>query len=413
MYRSESLIESRPSVVQLNELQLSQLKQLSRELAGRAVFWGDDVDENASHKEVIRIEFLGGIEYRVTFLDVVGAVGLSEMSMIVRPKIPKEHFAHIAKAAFASSARLASPRLSLASGFEFHELLASWFLDELDALLARRLRRNYVNVRDRGATVKGRLQLVPTVNAWLKGDPVAEFEFDDFSLDNPPNRILKAAAVVIAQNPALAPEVRSRAAKYLRHMGTVGQYKRTDAKFRISREFHSYTQAFSLALDILNGLGRELNPGQSKAKSFLLKTPPLIEDGIRNILERGLRPLHVRKRGMALVAEVTVNPDLLLGPPPFTGDVKYKLAKSPWNRPDLAQAVFFAAAFRSPRALIIGFDQGQYRNSPKLDVGDIEVQGTFWDCSPNSTPEASEHALVASVSEFISDELVSVSGYRP
>jgi hypothetical protein len=247
----------------------------------------------------------------------------------------------------------------------------------------------------------------------LKGEPIAEFEFDDFNLDNPPNRILKAAAAAIAHNHAIAPEVRSRAAKCLRHMGTIGRYTRSDTRYRISREFHSYEQAFPLALDILNGLGRELNPGQSNARSFLLKTPPLIEDGIRNILERGLRPLHVRKRGMALVAEVTVNPDLLLGPPPFTGDVKYKLAKSTWNRPDLAQAVFFAAAFRSPRALIIGFDQGQYRNSPKLDVGDIKVQGTFWDCSPNSIPEASEQALVASVSEFIAEELAPVEGFVP
>jgi hypothetical protein len=222
--------------------------------------------------------------------------------------------------------------------------------------------------------------------------------------------MLKAAAAAIAHNTALAPEVRSRASKCLRHMGAIGAHSRKDTQHQISREFHSYTHAFPLALDILKGLGRDLNPGQAKARSFLLKTPPLIEDGIRNILERGLRPLHVRKRGMALVAEVTVNPDLLLGPPPFTGDVKYKLAKSPWNRPDLAQAVFFAAAFRSPRALIIGFDQGQYRNSPKLDVGDIQVQGTFWDCSPNSTPEASEQALLASVSEFIADKLVSVEG---
>jgi hypothetical protein len=92
---------------------------------------------------------------------------------------------------------------------------------------------------------------------------------------------------------------------------------------------------------------------------------------------------------------VSVNPDLEIGPPPFTGDVKYKIGDRSWNRQDLAQAVLFAAAYKSPHAVIADFAQMEVLH-PSLKVGDIHVSRLRWAIGDGTDPEESERRFAES-----------------
>ena len=79
------------------------------------------------------------------------------------------------------------------------------------------------------------------------------------------------------------------------------------------------------------------------------------------------------------------NPDLVLADTqPFAvADVKYKLAGSEWKRPDLYQAVAFAAGFSVLNAAIIEFLNPMQVSLPPVRVGPILVSHIGWDADPS------------------------------
>src|SRR5258708_7906791 len=78
---------------------------------------------------------------------------------------------------------------------------------------------------------------------------------------------------------------------------------------------------------------------------------------------------------------LTLNPDLVLADTqPFAvADVKYKLAGGEWKRPDLYQAVAFAAGFSVPHAAIIEFLNPMQVSLRPVTVGHIVVSHIGWD----------------------------------
>jgi hypothetical protein len=159
-------------------------------------------------------------------------------------------------------------------------------------------------------------------------------------------------------------------------------------------------------MDILAGSGRRLAEGEHLAGTFLLNSALVAEEGMRAVLADGLAPVGVVKTGgrMLLPALVSVNPDLEIGPPPFTGDVKYKVGNRSWNRQDLAQSVLFAAAYRSRRAIIADFTE--HPSPPRtLHVGDIQVSRVRWHVGPGSEPSTSEASILAQIRQQLGADL--------
>lgn len=106
--------------------------------------------------------------------------------------------------------------------------------------------------------------------------------------------------------------------------------------------------AIALGRNLLRWTGRSLAEGGAAAWTFLIRTPEMVEAGVRSVLAERLGPGTVRKEGRQLVGStLTFNPDLVFGGPAVAvGDVKYKLAGGDWDRSDLYQVVAFATAFR-------------------------------------------------------------------
>jgi 5-methylcytosine-specific restriction endonuclease McrBC regulatory subunit McrC len=168
-----------------------------------------------------------------------------------------------------------------------------------------------------------------------------------------------------------------------------------DLLVRADRTSGVYKAAVSLAHLILNSLGISLRLGAQSGTAFLIRTPELIEQGLRNVVSRVLPGVSVDKRSKPISKTgLTMNPDLVFNGGCAVGDIKYRTLGPDWQRNDLYQAVAFAAAFKAKYSVLLGFSQHAASNIPqRVQVGDVHVQPVAWCADANVAPAESERML--------------------
>jgi len=387
--------ESTTTTHPLSDEQATSLAHLGVTLASDRKWWGaSDSDEKA--RSVFRLTKLYDGNWRVEVGNVVGVVGLPGLTLIVEPKIGMAHFQHLLARSRGLPPTIDTSETSLGAAADLHRLVIEWFVRALERLLRRGLVRDYVDASDRIAFVRGHVRLTSTSRQWLQGRIVVDCEFEDFTEDTPANGFLAAAVLRAQRSSAIDDRLRSRLAHLARELPpprfpAVAEIDTAN----LPRRYAHYRGALDYAADILAGVGRALDTGDKLSGTFLLNSAAVVEDGIRSVLSSGLHPIRVVKTGgrRLLPAFVSVNPDLEIGPPPFTGDVKYKIGDRGWNRQDLAQAVLFAAAYKSPRAIITDFVERDI-SSAALQVGEIQVSRLHWRVGHDVEPAESERQFV-------------------
>jgi hypothetical protein len=127
------LVESSAKILDLNREQLEALDILSEELSGSQEYWGStpllDVDQRES--QIIRVESTRSGKHSVTVLDAVGALSIPGMTLIVKPKIPENHFTYIATRGLTSEGRFSRGALNLEKGVAFQDAVHLWFIQEI------------------------------------------------------------------------------------------------------------------------------------------------------------------------------------------------------------------------------------------------------------------------------------------
>lgn len=344
---------------------------------------------------MFRLTKLFGGNWRIEVGNVVGVVGLPDLTIIIEPKIGTSHFAYLL-ARSNGMTRTDSSLTSLQIAPALQGLVIEWFVRELDDLFRRGLLRDYVRSADRLPYVRGRVNLASTSRHWLQGRVVTDSEFEDFTEDTPVHRFLAAAVLQATRSRWASDWARARLSYASRELPAHSIEPPPDDYLEgLSPQYRHYERALNYAKDILSGVGRSLNSGDQDSGTFLLNSAAAVEEGIRAVLSDGLYPMRVVKTGgrKLVPALVSVNPDLEIGPPPFTGDVKYKIGDRHWNRQDLAQAVLFAVAYNSPHAIIADFVERDH-SVHSLHVGDVQVSRLRWIIGEGTTPEDSERRFV-------------------
>jgi 5-methylcytosine-specific restriction enzyme subunit McrC len=396
--------ESEFTIVELDEIQLAHLRQLSKDLAGSKSFWGspDDLPDS----RIIEIRPFEAGKYEVKVHNAIGTIVTPGLTILVKPKIPMEHFVFIASRAFSVSARKSKDKTALATGLAFHTLVCTWFLSEIETILSGGLARDYVTKNEDLSMVRGSIDLKSTTLNWLRGRVAVTSTFDEYSEDMIANRILKKALKVISRSVGMEASVMSRSNVLLRHFSGVGDLASSDKPD--TRNLHkSYVDALELAVEVIGGQGRTIGRGSNLSKTFLFKTPDLIESGITTILNSAKFGEKVEKRGKVLLpSRVSVNPDLIIGNVPFTGDVKYKIQHGEWNRNDLGQAVLFATAFSSPRSLVVSFVESIADQPEFVPVGPIGVTAISWLFGEGWTAEESAKDFIGRYESWLTKELI-------
>ena len=347
----------------------------------------------------------GGVEIRV--FDAIGAIDLPDSVLIVYPKIPIAHFNYIATHALVPPAKQKKSNFGLSGADHFLELVCTWAVESVEAILRDGLIRGYSPIHDEVLAIKGRINVRDATRKLYTGKLNLECQFDEFSANTALNRVLKQCLTFVASNPALTKSLSSRAKRALKHFDGVGNMVYSDLRAKTNRNSKHYADAIEFASNVLEQSGRDLATGKRRSRSFLYKTPLLIEEGIRKIVESGLAPVAVVKPRETFLAtsngqRVGVNPDLSIGKSPvYTGDVKYKIQANYWRRSDLAQAVFFAVAYDSPKALVIDFADEASKANGTVAVSNIEVTPVSWNVSAGIDPVAAREQLLSQISHWL------------
>lgn len=403
--RTLRIEEARSTTQVLSDEQAAMLTRLGGVLVGERRWWGESSPDTSSGS-VFRLTRLYGGSWRIEVGNVVGVVGLPGLTLIIEPKIGADHFQHLL-ARSNGLPRVDSASSYLATGVGLQRLVIEWFVSELNALFRRGVVRDYVDAADRLPYVRGHVNLASTSRQWLQGRAVADCEFEDFTEDTAHNCYLAAAIEYARRSPWIDESLRARLAYAAREL----PHPRPDPLLKIELDnlpprYKGYRKPLKYAVDILSGVGRAFDSGIESSGTFLFNSAAVAEEGIRVVLAAGLHPMRVVKTGgrQLLPSFVSVNPDLEFGPPPFTGDVKYKVGDRSWNRQDLAQAVLFAAAYKSPQAFITDFVTPS-TSHPTLVVGDIRVNRLRWAVGQGTEPEESERSFVENAKAMMSSAM--------
>jgi hypothetical protein len=162
-------------------------------------------------------------------------------------------------------------------------------------------------------------------------------------------------------------------------MGDASELQAGDLDKTLDRQTRHYEDSWVLAIHVLSSTGRILAHGADKAWVFLLRTPEMIEDGIRALLANGLGTSRVQKKGIQLAgSSMTFNPDLLFDSRTAVGDVKYKISKGDWDRTDVNQVITFAEAFGASAAAILRFRNRATRQMTDVIVGKKLLSELTW-----------------------------------
>src|ERR1039458_4818699 len=210
--RTETLVESRPKVLELEEDEAETLNALGRKLASDRGWWGETGGEDGEIevRTAVRCSPVGGGRWSVTVDNAVGTVSAGGVQLIIRPKILQTHLLHLfAKAG--SWPRMDESLAPLSIDSDLVDLVVRWYLSAVERLLRGDLMRDYRETRDDLEAVRGRIDAIGTTQLLYSGRFAAVCDFEVFDVDIALNRVLKAAARAILGNPVMAPESRRRA----------------------------------------------------------------------------------------------------------------------------------------------------------------------------------------------------------
>jgi 5-methylcytosine-specific restriction enzyme subunit McrC len=398
----EILTESTPKAIALTTVQATALSELGKNLASKKQWWGHEDEESTSalEKSVIRCSPRIDGRWDVIVLNAVGVITIGDLDLFVEPKIPVAHAVHL----FSRSDQF--PRLSddalkvqIATGQLLWRAIAQWFITSVEELLRDDLIKDYRGAIREIPQARGHIDVFATTQSFLNGRLGIVCEYDEFDADNALNRVLKAALSKTQRMRSLDASVRDRAARAVLRFDDVGQLRPMDLRVWVDRHASRYSDSVALAKHVLGGTARSIEVGEASARCFLLRTPDLIEAGVRSILEEALRDVCiVKKSGLGIPGtKMTLNPDLNFGDQ-AVGDVKYKTSDD-WVRSDLYQAISFAVGFGVKRCAIVRFCSESEVSVRIITVGDVEVAHFGWPIA--TTPNLAEEQLAIRVKTWV------------
>lgn len=395
--RQAQLRESTPTLLELTPHQEAALRRLGTQLASSRAWWGESgASETTEERSVIRVERNNDHRFSVTVLNMIGAISIEGLHLHILPKIPLPHFLHIIQRGAIDPRSGGDAQLQ--NDVSLAELLARWFVAEAEVLMRRGLRSEYLTRTEELSAVRGQVHLLETALLIQQGRPVAVCSFDDLAPDSPLNRLIKGAAREIARNPNLSARVRGRARLIRRSLEGVGNERPDDHQAMVDRLARDYASVVPLAKLVLLGFGVGIQCGDTNGKTFLLRTPELVETGIRKLIARALPETKVESGRLMLgTTRLSMNPDLVFDGGRAVGDVKYKLQDINWNRADLYQSLAFATAYRTRHALLIGFHQGSLPRSQALKVGDVNCHLITWDARAEVPEQVAQDGFISKV----------------
>jgi 5-methylcytosine-specific restriction enzyme subunit McrC len=314
------------------------------------------------------IEWRPGGSARVFSRSFVGSIVLSDAKSIrVSTKVPVPNILHLASLAYRT---LRIPATVGDTLLDQEHSAADWFavliITQIEALVGRGLRRDYVVVEEELPYVRGRMRFDGALS-WAHPE-LTPCEFGDFLHDTPENQLLRTTLEVLLTR-QLLPGMRVRAEQLIQHFGGVA-YVRFSRRLldtcRITRLNQHYRPAVELCRIFLQGLGLQLETGGVSAPAFFFPMEDVFQEAVTNLLRAKL-PAVSRQSTYANQPtaggpdhSLSFAPDIVVGKPPvLVIDTKYKNAEIrnqygglSFRNDDIYQALFYAVRLHCPALLV-------------------------------------------------------------
>lgn len=296
----------------------------------------------------------------------VGAVRVGEVDIRVAPKVDIERIVFLLGYRLRGVAWQDSV-VPVEAAEDIVHVLAEMFTRSVTEAIRPGLLQGYRVTEEALAVVRGRIlideQLKRRAGTWL---PI-EVSYDDFTVDNPENRVLRAALERLHRNPLVSADVRRRIGVLLLQFADVSRLVpgMPLPDWRITRLNRRYDIALELARLVLASSSFEHRVGFVAVDGFVLDVPKIFEDFVSAALGDVLPGLLAGSSVMDQYpttldegAEVDMRPDIVWLDdalrPLAVIDAKYKEERvSGFPNADLYQAMAYATVLRLSDAHLI------------------------------------------------------------
>jgi 5-methylcytosine-specific restriction enzyme subunit McrC len=308
----------------------------------------------------------------------VGTVVLPSLDLLLQPKIDMPDLFFILS--YARNVRWSPERFAYAPT---QDLFASliWFFDsEMERARVSGLARDYVEVQDTLATIRGRIDLAEQLRRrQLRPFPL-ECRFQEYSEDIPLNRVLKEAHAVALMVPHVDAGVATRVGhRYRRFFGQVQSepFLGLDLPaITFNRMTAHWQPAYWLAELVLSSRSLRDAAGAVLGQAFTVRMDRVFERFIENVVREELAQAGLvletqvptaLTTGAHVVADnspltgVGMRPDLVVtqnGQAIAVADIKYKRTEDlgDFQQPDVYQLFAYCSALALRRGLLIYAD---------------------------------------------------------
>jgi hypothetical protein len=212
--------------LKLSEREAVQLQSLGRRLASNSVWRGDTEPPDRS---VIDCWCDPTGQWKILVREAVGVIAVGELQISVQPKIPLNHFLYLATQSQLVP-RIDEQVTTIGLGANLWDLVARWFLSATERLLRRELAKGYIDVSDELEVVRGRILPLETAVASYQARPVAYCEYEEFNENIALNRVIKAAAELVASSTLLDNVLRRRAKAIIARMTDASEVMHVDLR---------------------------------------------------------------------------------------------------------------------------------------------------------------------------------------
>lgn len=300
--------------------------------------------------------------YVVGAREYVGAVAVSDLRILVRPKVPMDNvFLMLGSGMPRDSWR--SEQYDFATSPDLLASFAAFFGRTCTETLRAGVIRKYRTMSERLLTIRGRIDLAAQLRRPGLESPVA-CAFDEYTDDVTENRVVKAALARLLRVAGIGNDVRRALRRELARLADVSADVPDLAlveRLHYDRLNAHYRPLVALSVLVLRNVTLRDSPGGATASAFLVDMNDLFQTFVTDRLRASLAGrLEVDAEPvvhLGMRRAVPMQPDLVLrrgGTPVYVGDAKYKLVASARGyAPDYYQLLAYTTAMDLPEGVLV------------------------------------------------------------